>query len=249
MDWGESLLSGAAITELHGSKATLKSLHLLGAALAVEPDRTAEFLASLPPTASPYHLDRRVKSPESLARKLRNWQGSDVRRPVDDLLRYTMLTETPEDLVAAARHTADQLTGHRWRVKYAVHSYSEGSRYKGIHAYFRAPGVERIEVQFHSVASMKVKELTTPWYEIERSATATDADREVARQRCMEASARLSPPPGISELTTLGGRTVAVKNYSDSRHGMKASERVRSGTATPYEQPTTACDKNGGIAR
>ncbi|MDX2974496.1 hypothetical protein [Kribbella solani] len=72
-----------------------------------------------------------------------------------------MLTERPDDLVAAARDTAGVLIGQGWNVVYAMHSYTDGSRYKGIHAYLRTPDVERVEVQWHSHASVRVKELTT----------------------------------------------------------------------------------------
>lgn len=249
LDWGKNLATTADIARLHGIKATTRSLRLLEQAVTVEPRTTAQFLAALPSTASPYKLDRRIKSPESLARKIRNWEGSDTRRPVDDILRYTVLTDTPEDLVAAARNTADELTGHGWRVTYAMHSYTEGSRYKGIHAYLRTPDIPRVEVQFHSVASVKVKELTTRWYEIERSVHATDDERAAARQQCVEASGRLSPPRGISDMATLGGRIVAVNNYSDSRRAPAARERAHPSTAAQHTRQTKTLDRNGGTAR
>lgn len=248
LDWGDNTLTAADIESLHGGLATRKSLQLLARTVAVEPGLTEQFLDALPPTASPYQLARRVKSPESLARKFRTWQGSGVRRPIDDLLRFTVLTATPDELVPAARHTMDRLTESGWRVAYAVQSYTDGSRYKGVHAYLKAPDVPRIEVQVHSVASVRVKELTTPWYEVERSTNATDDERAVARQKCVEASARLDPPAGIDDLTTLGGRRVAVRNYSDSWQAVTARA-----SGHPHPNPTAdrllTLDKNDGIAR
>lgn len=248
LDWGVSQLSAADIARLHGARATRKSLRLLEQAAAVEGRISADFVASLPDTASPYHLARRVKSPESLARKIRDWEDFDRRFPIDDVLRYTVLTEESDDLVAAARHTVDELDGRGWRVKYAMHSYTEGSRYKGIHAYLTPPGIARAEVQFHSVASAKIKDLTTVWYQIERDATATLEAREAARQQCVELSATIRSPSGISELTTLGGMRVAVNNYSDSRAPARPREVGLPGN-TQQPQHSIALDKNDGIAR
>jgi hypothetical protein len=249
LDWSGTSLSAADLVRLHGAKASSKSLRLLADLVAVEPRITAEFLASIPPGASPYQLARRVKSPESLARKIRNWQGSDVRRPIDDLLRYTVLTETPDALVAAARHTADALTDQGWQVAYAMHSYTDGSRYKGIHAYLRTPDLPRIEVQWHSSDSARIKELTTRWYEVERSAHATDDERATVRQKSVEASAQLRAPLGIDNMTELGGRQVAVSNYSDSRPAAVTWRGRRAGTAAQHTRPTTALDRTDGIAR
>ena len=248
LDWGENSLSTADIARLHGTDATRTSLWLLERALTVEPIVTAQFLESLPPTASPYQLTKRVKSPESLARKIQQWEDADKHLPVNDLLRYTVLTDTSDDLVAAARHTVDELGDHGWRVTYAMQSYTEGSRYKGLHAYVVSPGLARTEVQFHSVASAKVKELTTSSYEIERSATASPEERKAARQRCIDLSATLQTPSGISELKRLGGKRVAVKNYSDPSD----LARRRGGlppSSTQQAAHSTALDKHDGIAR
>lgn len=247
LNWGNNLLSATDIARVHGTAAAWRSLRLLEQVVAVEPNITAQFLEALPPTASPYQLAKRVKSPESLARKIRDWTDSERRFPVDDLLRYTVLTETPDELVAATRHTVNQLGDHGWRVTYAVQSYTDGSRYKGIHAYAAVPGLPQTEVQFHSVASATIKDLTTRWYEIERSATATPEERAAARQQCVDLSATLRPPKGIDGLTRLGGQRVAVKNYSDSRD--PAGSVNRSPSTTHRAAHSTALDKNDGIAR
>ncbi len=248
LDWGKTPPTTTEIADLHGTGATWRSLWLLERAVSVEPNVTAQFLESLPPTASPYQLAKRVKSPESLARKIRDWTDTERRFPVDDLLRYTVLTETPDDLVAAARHTVDELGDHGWRVTFAMHSYTDGSRYKGIHAYVSTPEITKAELQFHSVASAEVKELTTRWYEIERSATATPEERTAARQRCVDLSATLQPPKGIGGLTRLGGKRVAVNNYSDSRD--PADQRgSQSPGRTHRAAQSTALDKDDGIAR
>ncbi|TDW91554.1 hypothetical protein EV647_5134 [Kribbella sp. VKM Ac-2566] len=248
LDWGNVPPSAAEISRRYGPEATERSLRLLEQAVAVEPTVTAQFLDSLPSGTMPHQLDRRVKSPESLARKLADWMDADQHLPIDDVLRYTALTENPDELVAAARQTVDELNSHDWHVRAAMHSYTEGSRYKGIHAGMTISGCPRVEVQFHSVASAKVKEMTTPWYEIDRSATATLEERTEARRRSVEASRTLAPPQGIDGLTKLGGTRVQVNNYSDSR-----LRPVDNGRGTPRGERqtprTTAFDKTDGIAR
>jgi hypothetical protein len=248
LDWGENSLSAADIARLHGAKATRKSLKLLEQAVAVEPRVTAQFLASLPPTASPYQLARRVKSPESLARKIRSMSAKRRRVPLDDVLRYTALTTSPDELVDAARRTIGELTDQGWRVGYAMQSYPDGSRYKGIHAYLAVAGINRVEVQFHSPASATIKELTTPWYEVERSAQASDEERTAAWQKCVELSATLSPPPGIDSLSELGGYPVAVNNYSDSREQPPPPDRL-STSAPRVTEHLQVMKRNDGMMR
>ncbi|MFF0343788.1 hypothetical protein [Kribbella sp. NPDC004875] len=246
LDWDIGSLSASGLTDRHGAQAAARSLELLQDAVAVEPQVTVDFLAAIPTGCSPYQLDRRVKSPDSLARKLRSWMGSDNRRPVDDLLRYTVLTESPDELVAAAHSTAEALTGHRWQVVYAMHSYTDGSRYKGIHAHLRTPHIGRVEVQWHSVDSARVKELTTRSYEIERDATVPDDERAAARESCVEASAQLRAPGGIDGFAELCGRRVVVKNYSDSQQRPSGQ---RPDAAGQGRRLTTARDRGKGVAR
>ncbi|MFI5731915.1 hypothetical protein ACIA49_17455 [Kribbella sp. NPDC051587] len=249
LDWGSTPYDAADIAHRHGAKAAQKALRLLAQAAAVEPDRTAEFLASLPPNGSAYQLNRRVKSPESLARKIQSWTAKGNDRPMDDILRYTVVVEAPDQVVAAARHTVAQLLSRGWRVRHVMHSYTEGSRYKGVHGYMEAPDSPRIELQFHSTASLKVKELTTPWYEIERSVSATPDERAAARDKCVAASATLSPPAGIAELTTLGGRRVAVNNYSDSQQALTNSANAKDDHVDRPTARAAALEKNDGVVR
>jgi hypothetical protein len=163
-----------AALRLYGIQATARSLQLLAQVIATEPRVTAEFLTAVPSLGAPHHLASRIKSPESLARKL--FDRQDQRRwwrVPEDHLRYTVLTEVPDKLAATARQTAGELTRTGWQVTYAIQSSTDGSRYKGIHTFLKTSTADRVEVQFHSAQSAKVKEMTTPYYEIERSAQST----------------------------------------------------------------------------
>ena len=207
---------------------------------------TAEFLACASAGCSPYQLVRRVKSPESLARKIRDWQGSNARRPIDDLLRYTVLTESPDELVAAAVQTADALTERGWQVAYAMHSYTDGSRYKGLHAYLRTPDISRIEIQWHSIASVQ-DQGTDDTVVRDRSQRARDRRRADSRpaDSAWRLSAQLRPPDGIDDLTELGGKRVAVNNYSDSRRTAATNEGPALLAPAPRtaHRPTTAFEQ------
>ncbi len=251
LDWGADPGTAAEIVERYGLKATARSLRMLEDVVKSEPRVTAEFLAAMPSTGSAYHLASRVKSPKSLARKLADRREVGAwNRPVEDVLRYTVLTEHPRSLVAATRQTADELGRSGWKVKSAMHSYTEGSRYKGIHAWLQTASRDRVEVQFHSAPSVDVKELTTPYYEIERSANATADERTAARRECIRLSATLADPAGIGGLTDLGGQRVTVNNYSDSR--AKDGSRHRTGVPAHDGQAAdqgVAPTRRDGISR
>lgn len=113
-----------------------------------------------------------------------------------------------------------------------MHSYTAGSRYKGLHADLLTPAGDVVEVQFHSIASTKVKEATTRPYEIERSAAASDSERAAARALCIKLSDTLAVPPGLDDLRTLGGVAVDVNNYSDSRNRRTPAEAHTASTTT-----------------
>ncbi|GAA3565966.1 hypothetical protein [Kribbella ginsengisoli] len=251
VDWGEDPGTAAEIVEQYGQKVAERSLRTLERLVASEPRVTAEFLAAMPSTGSAYHLASRIKSPASLARKLADRQrGRAWNQPIEDVLRYTVLTEHPQTVVAATRRTTDGLDRAGWRVGSAMHSYTEGSRYKGIHAWMKASTGDPVEVQFHSAQSVAVKEATTPHYEIERSADAAAEERTAARRECIRLSATLIDPPGIADLTEIGGRRVVVNNYSDSR--AKTGSGHQAGGTAPDQRASSqgiAPTRRDGMSR
>lgn len=217
LNWGNPLPTKAQLAATFGDSAVLRSLNSLQARIQSEPATTGDFLAALPPGVESYKLESRVKSPQSLARKVRDFlETLDIDEP-DDILRYTVLTAEADDLVDATTATVAGLSGSGWRVRRAYHSYTEGSRYKGFHAGMHSAASGTVEVQFHSAASMAVKEATTAQYKVERSADATPADRMLARLQSIELANSLRPPAGLLGLSHLGGVPVAVKTLGDSR--------------------------------
>src|SRR5207249_7206596 len=122
---------------------------------------TGDLVSSIDSGATAYQLENRLKSPQSLARKILKLTGTDFDgRPLDDVVRYTILTPEPDNLVPTAADACDSLTARGWEMNSALHSYANGSRYKGLHLFLQSHG-ERVEVQIHSRESIDVKARTT----------------------------------------------------------------------------------------
>ena len=190
LSWGAPLPTKAELLAKHGQEPVRRALETLCARAATEPTTTAEFVAALSDDSTSYKLESRVKSPQSLARKYADLLETLDEDEPDDVLRSTMLTESPNRRIAGSigqRNSANHRSTLRLRLAtgLGMHSYTGGSRYKGIHVGFRRSSGETIEVQFHSNASARVKEATTPPYEVERSAAASPAERSAARVLCI----------------------------------------------------------------
>jgi hypothetical protein len=187
-------------------------------AAAVEGRITGTVLSAIGAEASPYHLANRLKSPQSLARKLAKFEDyyRRSRQSPEDVLRYTAAVKHPDELTEAAVRTIDRLQDEQWEMESAHHSYVDGSRYKGLHTFLRSHG-ERVELQVHSGESIAVKEQTTSLYEIERDTEQEPAVRDAARRECIALSAEMTQPAGIDDLKELGGVTVRAISYGKKR--------------------------------
>ncbi|GAA1547198.1 hypothetical protein [Kribbella lupini] len=228
LDWGD-LPSTDQLISQYGRQATERSLELLGHAARVEPAITADVVSTIEVEGfSAYHLENRLKSPQSLARKLRTVTAYqlDTAPPPPDVLRYTVLVDRPDQVVAAAERTADGLLGRGWSMSSAHHSYVEGSRYKGLHLALRHRG-QTIEVQVHSRESVEVKERTTHEYGIERDRDQPRKARDAAREKCVRWSAEMTQPLGIDELQVLGGVKVDRRCYGGKRPTGRADSAKR----------------------
>ena len=239
LDWGDPLPTVGQIAAEFGAPAASRSLELLRRAAEHHGEATGQVLAAIPPGGTTYQLDRRVKSPSSLARKL--WKYGRKNRPAltDDVLRFTVLASGPEALVGLAVATTDRLAARGWRVESAVHTYVDGSRYKGLHAIMRSTGDHQVEIQFHSPESARVKAATTELYLIERDPRRSKQARQSARRDCIALSATVTQPPGIDQLTELGGVPVRVRNYG-------TAVRAPQGVGAPQPASEGAGSKHPG---
>lgn len=198
------------------------TLPMIERARAVEPEVTADFLAALPDNARPHGLEYRIKSPESLAskidRKLAHLAPGSSAPPMSDVLRYTVVIGADKDLIPSATSIADRLSSDGWVVTSAQHSYVDGNRYKGIHCIVRSDelGIS-VELQFHTEASIGVKERTHGAYEVSRDPSAPMAERLLAGAWLRDQSATLPDPPGIESFDRLGGVGVRQIVYTTDR--------------------------------
>lgn len=214
LQWGHPLPTKAEIAAEFGPLATGRALSQLDSIGWMNAEATREVLASTKPGAAIYQLDKRIKSPQSLARKVKKYTGRSGRLPsIEDLQRFTVMAHAHDDLVDLVRHVAGDLQGRGWQLSGVRNSYVEGSRYKGVHLDTQDPRGQRIEVQLHTVASIAVKEATTSLYEIERDIRLPRNNRDEAMVECVRLSAELPTPQGLDELTSLGGCPVTVRGY------------------------------------
>lgn len=217
LDWGERLPTAEQIAREFGvvaTRAALRQLDELGRSVDLA---TGDLVAAAPKGGSMYQLEHRLKSPQSLARKLAGRVDKEGQAPeVEDLLRYTYLTEAAR-FVELAESVTQELQAKGWQLTRVRNSYVERSRYKGLHLDWRTPGGQRVEVQVHTPRSVAVKESTTKLYETERDRRRSPQERDIARAECVRLSASLAPPDGLADLNTLGECKVEVRGYGLGR--------------------------------
>lgn len=208
-----------ASCEVFRTGATVSSLRYLRE---VEPEMTIDMLWALPKEARPHGLEFRVKSPSSLARKIEtrvelgdyDSTSYEIAERLTDLVRYTGVCASPDEVVPMARSTLRRLRRRGWEVVEAEHSYVDDNPYKGLHVLVRDPrsGLT-IEVQFHSEQSQEVKDRYHVQYEIARDLSRPAAVRNEADDEMRRAWSRVPHPAGIEELTGLCGVPVKPKRY------------------------------------
>jgi hypothetical protein len=256
LDWGEPLPTRADLSSAYGADAATHSLAYLAGAAAVEPGVTADVVEAAGSESFAYHLKNRLKSPQSLARKLRTQtdyrRGKGKKRP-DDVLRYTVGTDHPRDLVATAVRTVNRLLAKGWTVEAAHHSYVDGSRYKGLHVLFHSRG-QLVELQVHSRDSLAVKELTTALYEVQRDRNRPPAMRAAAGAEATELSASLAEPDGLGGLETLGGVPVMPRRYgggkaATSRGSRSVGVKQRDVRDNRHREPRNELERRDGTSR
>lgn len=201
-----------------------ETIAVLAETRAAEQHTTADVIDAIPAGARPHGLEFRMKSPASLARKIRSratttaaaqnaggLQG--VSDKLTDLLRYTAITAQHDDLPATASTTITALEGRGYTVVSAEHSYVEGNAYKGIHVLVQHGDERPVEVQFHSELSQAVKDENHVDYELERDRRTPYDERAAAHERMTVRSSAIPAPAGLGELTSIGGRPLTEKTY------------------------------------
>ncbi|MEA5456742.1 hypothetical protein SPF06_18620 [Sinomonas sp. JGH33] len=164
-------------------------------------------------------LEFRLKSPGSLARKIRARSrmlagSSDsglhgISARLSDVARYTVIAGQG-DVAETARDIQASLSASGAKLAEADHSFVEGSTYKGLHMVYESDGL-RFEVQVHTETSQSVKDRLHVLYEEARRLPPQDPRREVLERKMRTMSDTVGIPDGISALHELGGVPVERK--------------------------------------
>lgn len=170
-------------------------------------------------------LEYRMKSPESLARKLALKQeaillqggsspdADSIAKRMNDILRYTVEVPDHDTLTKAGAEAVRLLQGRGWEIVEVEHSYVSGNPYKGFHIVGRPPKGPLTEVQVHSELSLATKMETHGDYEVYRD-PATPKAKRLEAGRSMKAKSALIPTPSeLDNLTEIDGIPVRKKTY------------------------------------
>lgn len=230
VQWGPETTQD--LVEKFGPAADL-ALEMLEQLHAIEPGITSDVIAAIPAGAWAHALAFRMKSPASLADKIyRKAEAAGlplqaVCGGMTDLVRYTAVADTVQQLVPTAQATVQELVTRGWVVNEAEQSFVEGNPYKGLHVLLRHPSGTVTEVQFHTRAAIVVKdERGHHDYELERDINAELVQRALARERMVDLWQEIDTPPGLEQLQ-LGGVTVVRKTYPERPEYRTALEQLR----------------------
>lgn len=226
VDWANNAAQDGAeaVWRDYAPAIATETIAVLAETHTAERHTTADVVDAIPAGARPHGLEFRMKSPASLARKIRSratttaaaqnaggLQG--VSDKLTDLLRYTAVTPQHDDLPATASSTIAALQARGYTVVSAEHSYVAGNVYKGIHVLVQHGDERPVEIQFHSELSQAVKDENHVDYELERNRSVPYADRAAAHERMTARSNEIPVPAGLSDLTTIGGSPLVEKIY------------------------------------
>ncbi|WP_374352185.1 hypothetical protein, partial [Chitinimonas sp.] len=149
-----------------------------------------------------YALDFRLKSPESLLRKIetdsmvKGISVSEAAADIGDALRYTMILPE-ESFSQSVMSTLNHLDASGAQILKLKNTFVEGASYKGINSNFLTAEGQVVELQFHTEPSFAVKQANHVEYEEARLAS-TSAERRLALEAQMQASAHgVTLPPGV----------------------------------------------------
>lgn len=150
-------------------------------------------------------LKYKLKDQESLARKLdtkSKTKGLTVLQyepKIGDALRYTQISNTPENYADASQKTIDALraAGNKVTVE---NTWTPGSSYKGINTNVTDAAGNTYELQFHTADSFDVKMKQHDLYEIERDPKKPLAERQAATAEMAANMATLVDPPGAASV-------------------------------------------------
>ena len=150
-------------------------------------------------------LDSRLKSEESLARKIQTDAAADgitedeAAAKIADVLRYTLCIREDE-YAATVKATLQKLTDAGCSVIKFKNTWS-GFGYKGINSQLKTPGGYVFELQFHTPASYNAKEEAHKNYEAIRDPATSPEERNRLEEFSRDLFRQVPVPDGATELS------------------------------------------------
>jgi flagellar basal body-associated protein FliL len=152
-------------------------------------------------------LDYRLKSQESLTRKIlldshdKQCSLQEAADAIGDCLRYTLMSDQDDKYASMVDHTMKTLKDKGLTIL-KFKNFWGGEYYQGINVALLTPDQVKMELQFHTADSYNTKEnLTHKYYEIMRSETAKAEDVAEAEKKTRDYQARVKIPKGAKNLS------------------------------------------------
>ena len=139
-------------------------------------------------------LENRLKTPESLARKLNDTAPGQIA----DALRYTMVSDEAVMAENAAKSLA-ALEQQGYKVLKVKNTFKDGAPYKGVNTQIQAPNGQVFELQFHTPESFAMKQNTHALYEEMRVLPPTSERARAIQQELVKMNETLPNPPGLAD--------------------------------------------------
>jgi hypothetical protein len=141
-------------------------------------------------------LEYRLKTMESLTRKIE----ANPDRSINDALRYTM-TFDEATFTPSVRSTMERLDQQGYELTKVWNRFKAGAPYKGINATYQTPDGLEFELQFHTPASLEMKQLVNhPLYEQQRLLQRSDPQWKVLDQQMVQNSKSVPIPAGAGTI-------------------------------------------------
>lgn len=150
-------------------------------------------------------LDFRLKTEESLTRKIQSDAAADgitedeAAAKIADVLRYTLCIQEDE-YAATVNASLQKLTAADCTVVKFKNTWG-GFGYKGINSQLKTPGGYVFELQFHTPASYNAKEEVHKYYEIIRDPSTSPEERNRLEKISRDLFSQVPVPDGATELS------------------------------------------------
>lgn len=192
-----------------GADASVVAKDLVSAAAKREPEITKALQDTVAgiPGAELIGLEHRLKTEESLARKIRNDSVEGGMTPEQaaskmyDVNRYT-ISNNEQNLTATVKTTISNMEGQGYEVMRVKNTLGNpNAEYRGINMVVKANDGGLFELQFHTPRSLEVKEVNHKIYEQQRQSTTSRAEKKQMGQQMRDNAASIPTPDGIDSVT------------------------------------------------